>query len=199
MFSIRLALLGLLLPCASLAASFDCRRASTEVERLICADHAVSGLDDVLALAYGFESQSDDTEALRASQKSWLAERNRCRDRACLIARYEQRILQLCEQDSHVTGAAIGVNACSSVRLAVVERELEARERRDEQALVKDTDDPDFMRQVASAERKAWRAYRDAKCALQGAQEGGMPAWKAAYGNVCRVEETKARAAGMKR
>jgi uncharacterized protein len=36
----------------ALAASFDCAKASTRVERLICADKDVSALDDRLASTY---------------------------------------------------------------------------------------------------------------------------------------------------
>lgn len=44
--------LTLSIPLASLAASFDCARARTPVERMICADPALGGLDEQIDARY---------------------------------------------------------------------------------------------------------------------------------------------------
>lgn len=93
-------ILGLTLFAAGVAApaaSFDCGKASTDVEKLICADSQVSALDGELAQAYqNALAGSASPAALKAAQKSWLAKvRNPCKDSACLIRAYQQRIKAL--------------------------------------------------------------------------------------------------------
>lgn len=60
---------------AAQAASFDCARASTEVEKAICANPRLSRSDDVLARAYAtaLGGLSDEAKAtIQASQRKWL-------------------------------------------------------------------------------------------------------------------------------
>ena len=74
-------------------ASFDCSRASTHVERLICSDPTLSGLDDQLARAYRAAAGTPDADAVRAGQRRWLKEvRNKCGDIPCLTEAYDARI-----------------------------------------------------------------------------------------------------------
>jgi len=82
---------------AAPAASFDCGKASTDVEKLICADSQASALDGELAQAYQKAlAGSASPAALKAAQKSWLAKvRNPCKDSACLIRAYQRRIKAL--------------------------------------------------------------------------------------------------------
>ncbi|MDP3702637.1 MAG: hypothetical protein Q8R72_17190 [Hylemonella sp.] len=82
------------------AASFDCARASTKVEKLICSDAELSQLDD--AMGPGFAAareRASDAAALRRDQKQWLTERNRCTDRECVLALYVTRLWQLAAPD----------------------------------------------------------------------------------------------------
>ncbi|CAO3407860.1 hypothetical protein [Azospirillum largimobile] len=61
--------------------SFDCKAASTPVEKTICADPKLADADQEIADAYKtLQSLSDaaDRERLRAEQKAWLAQRNQC-------------------------------------------------------------------------------------------------------------------------
>lgn len=78
------------------AASFDCGRARTEVEILICGHPELSRLDEQLGEAYEAARKSAaDPEVLKAEQLAWLAERNDCADADCLERQYQQRIGQL--------------------------------------------------------------------------------------------------------
>lgn len=90
-------LLGLLLasqPAA--AASFDCGRASSTPERLICASPALSVLDEVLASAYADARQRMDPESLKRDQRLWLKYwRDACDDDTCLARAYADRLLAL--------------------------------------------------------------------------------------------------------
>ncbi len=78
------------------AASFDCGKASTNVEKLICNDEKLSKLDDELFSAYRAERQVDKKgNALKNSQIIWLKDRNKCIDSACINKSYSTRIEQL--------------------------------------------------------------------------------------------------------
>lgn len=91
-------LLGcVLLAPAAQAASFDCGKAGTKVEKLICADSAISRLDDELAKVYGGALKlSPDKSRLMQEQREWLKARNRkCTDERCLVFSYQERIKEL--------------------------------------------------------------------------------------------------------
>lgn len=81
------------------AASFDCRKASTPVEKAICADQELSRLDDLLVASYKESLRvSSNPEKLKVRQRSWLQnERNVCRDIECIRAAYATRIGELNE------------------------------------------------------------------------------------------------------
>ncbi|NML15548.1 lysozyme inhibitor LprI family protein [Azohydromonas caseinilytica] len=77
------------------AASFDCAKARTRVEKLICGDGTVSGLDDQLGRAFKQLAAEVDAAALRQDQLAWMAERNRCADASCLARSYRARLQRL--------------------------------------------------------------------------------------------------------
>jgi uncharacterized protein len=83
------------------AASFDCAKAGTAIERQICSDGYLNGLDDVLGSNYkkmmAANIGSGAQENLRSTQSQWLTSRNRCQDRQCLVNAYKVRIEQICD------------------------------------------------------------------------------------------------------
>lgn len=75
------------------AASFDCGKAHTKVEKLICVDTELSKLDDELNAAYKTVLQDmKNAAAIRQTQKQWMKERNGCPDMACVKRVYETRL-----------------------------------------------------------------------------------------------------------
>lgn len=85
--------LWLMLGCSVHAASFDCKKAQTSVEKLICADVDLSKLDEDMAVAYTNSANvSGGATSTRQRQKQWLKERNVCVDAACLKNAYLSRI-----------------------------------------------------------------------------------------------------------
>lgn len=84
------------------AASFDCKKASTFVEKSICSDEAASKLDDDLASKYKDAlSASENPEGLKAEQKSWLKMvRNKCKTVACINDATKERIAELAKNSS---------------------------------------------------------------------------------------------------
>jgi uncharacterized protein len=78
------------------AASFDCAKAGTAVERMICADPGVSALDQRVADAYKAASARDPH--VKEAQREWLADtRNKCATTACLSAAYGARLEALAQ------------------------------------------------------------------------------------------------------
>jgi uncharacterized protein len=81
-------------PCAS-AASFDCAKARSQVEKLICADDTLSRLDDELGAAYQQALKvSTSRTALVEWQREWLRsdELTRCRKTGCVASAFMARI-----------------------------------------------------------------------------------------------------------
>ena len=96
----HLTLAGLLvLPIHSYAASFNCAKAETWVEKNVCADPQLSNLDESLASSYkNALANSSDKATLKKMQKEWLhSVRNACEDLACLTDTYTSRIAELNE------------------------------------------------------------------------------------------------------
>lgn len=87
------------------AASFDCGKATTKVEKLICADAALSKLDEELSATYKTALQDEkQAEIIRHTQQQWLKERNGCPDVACVMHAYEMRLASLApSEDKQVT------------------------------------------------------------------------------------------------
>lgn len=78
-------------------ASFDCGKAASKIERLICSSPETASADVRLAKAYATaKAKSTDVNALKAQQVDWMkSERNVCADAACLLKVTEDRIQKL--------------------------------------------------------------------------------------------------------
>jgi uncharacterized protein len=79
------------------AASFDCHKATTPTETLVCGSPRLSVMDSELGNLYrATAAASTDERVLRDSQSQWLRlRRNSCQDEGCLIAAYSDRIAAL--------------------------------------------------------------------------------------------------------
>lgn len=69
--------------------SFDCAKATTKVEKMICNDESgeLQNLDRQISQSYQIAKAKLDKngkKALLDSQKSWLKTRQRCEDKECL-------------------------------------------------------------------------------------------------------------------
>ena len=76
------------------SASFDCAKAGTKVEKMICDDSELSKLDDVLTKKYALALEASNKKfSTRQYQRYWLKNgRNACDDKECLRKRYLYRI-----------------------------------------------------------------------------------------------------------
>jgi uncharacterized protein len=82
------------LPLATQPAGFDCAKASTPVEQLICNNPELSELDTKLSVRYeqALVLRSSNQPALRKQQREWLRNvRNKCKDTVCLTSAYRKR------------------------------------------------------------------------------------------------------------
>lgn len=99
----------------SFGASFDCEKAGTEVEKVICSYKTLSILDEFLALTYKKAlDRSSHKNKLKASQRNWLIyKRNACADDdICLNTKYYSRILELTDttKNSSLSGSYVRYN-----------------------------------------------------------------------------------------
>ncbi|PWU31473.1 hypothetical protein DK254_02960 [Pseudomonas sp. RW407] len=82
------------------SASFDCAKASSYAEKEICSDSLLGKLDDALASNYQSMLGADfggSVKSLKAQQRKWLLERNKCTSRNCLVSSYKKRVNETCD------------------------------------------------------------------------------------------------------
>lgn len=79
------------------APSFDCLRAATGAERLICSNRELAVADVQMAQVYrDVIARSADREALRRDQTTWRRNvRDACADVGCMLSAYSQRMQAL--------------------------------------------------------------------------------------------------------
>ena len=89
-------------PAAKANPSFDCAKASHEVEELICKDAELADLDRSLADLYAVvlkNTPASEQKMLKAEQRGWVKGRNDCwkssDQRGCVKSEYEVRISEL--------------------------------------------------------------------------------------------------------
>lgn len=85
------------------APSFDCRRARSRSERMVCGDAQLAGLDRAMSSRfYAALSRGDERTrtALRRSRDRFLAYRERCPDPACVAAAYRDRMDEIADISS---------------------------------------------------------------------------------------------------
>ena len=77
-------------------ASFDCSKAVSKIEKLICSTPQTADDDARLAVAYSAaRAKASNPNALKDDQRQWLKQRNACDDAACLLKVTEARIQEL--------------------------------------------------------------------------------------------------------
>lgn len=99
--------------------SFDCAKASTFAETAVCTDVLLGRLDGALAENYKFMLAANIGDGaksdLKATQKKWLAERNTCTDKQCLVSAYRKRTDEICEYPV-ITGVHPVCNSSDDVK-----------------------------------------------------------------------------------
>lgn len=81
----------------NLKASFDCKKASTKTEIMICSDPELAQKDIEMSVAFkqAIAASGDGGAGIKKGQKAWMKERNKCGDTQCLIKSYQEQIDEL--------------------------------------------------------------------------------------------------------
>lgn len=80
-------MVGSVVALSAEGASFDCGKARTKVEKIICSDAELSKLDEEMAALYGeVLKASSNSPVLKQAQRDWLKYRQ-----TCLTAAYKQK------------------------------------------------------------------------------------------------------------
>jgi len=85
-------------PYPETATSFDCKKATRNVEQLICHDYILAMADGSMGEQLWFMKRELTTQQwadVVRSQRAWLQRRNACRDSKCVEAAYEERSQEL--------------------------------------------------------------------------------------------------------
>lgn len=174
---LALAGFAILLACPATvsAQSFDCRKASTAIEKMICADPEISRLDSQMAERYrtllstALKTGSDHRSGATAAQQRWLAEvRNAATRPADLRSRYQERIDHLAMAIRCLTTTDLEwaeITACERIGFEDSDAELQVLYRR----LLAQPDmraDPEATRMLTESQR-TWVTFRDAECEWQ--------------------------------
>ena len=86
----------LISPTPADAASFDCTKAATAVEKTICGDPTLSKADERLAESYiAATTATLAPRALQSDQNQWLRQRNQLAGAGPLLEAYQARIAEL--------------------------------------------------------------------------------------------------------
>jgi uncharacterized protein len=116
------------------AASYDCTKANTKVEKIVCSNEEISKLDDLLSELYERTYNSLIQQGVYAfiitdlvkSQRHWLRSiRNACEDANCVKSTYESRIneigLQIDENDVSTRSLSLKCDFSANSSLPVQE------------------------------------------------------------------------------
>jgi uncharacterized protein len=96
LLAIALLLTTLLPTPRAQAVTFDCKKGSSFVEKVICSDPRLSSMDDQVGHLYKDAlAKSSDDDAVRDEQKARLKSRNQCKDSDCIRKAYTDRIKAL--------------------------------------------------------------------------------------------------------
>jgi uncharacterized protein len=82
--------------------SFDCAKVSAPVEKLVCGDAELAGLDRTLSTAYTkamVQWPESDKGKERAAQRTWITTRNACAEqqdiKSCVRSSYRRRLIEV--------------------------------------------------------------------------------------------------------
>ncbi len=77
-------------------ASFDCAKAGSPIEKMICSNQMLADYDVRLMSSYkAAMAASSDKAAIKDAQRAWMAQRNACTTLDCVSHAYQMRLRQL--------------------------------------------------------------------------------------------------------
>ncbi len=161
------------------AASFDCAKARTTLEKTICNDSALNDADARLGKVYSQLRKSlskSQAKKLKREQRAWLKQRTRvCSsgNSGCLLSLYESRIADLSSGSSSESSRSgdksnacydkaqtqLDLNECANLEYGSADKELN---RVYQSVIRKHKDDGVFINKLKQAQQ-AWIKFRDAE------------------------------------
>lgn len=187
------------------AASFDCAKAQTEVERLICESPDLGKLDEKLAAIYENVIKSgNQAQSIKKSQGEWLRDRNECIEASCLKQAYSDRIFELSsprqtQSDPCDGGGSWQIRDCAIQRSAQETVLLRKSLARLSKAY------PVELRKKLAASQEAWVRYTEAQCEIESNPENdpmlesGLINFKYANASYCLKRLAEERRAAVDR
>jgi uncharacterized protein len=118
------ALSSLLFTTITSAASFDCSKASTNIEKLICSNSVIGQLDKDLSILYKDKRLSN--EGIVQEQREWIRKRNDCKDESCIENIYRIRILELTNASSNNTNISSEAINSSTTELIINNKQTDS-------------------------------------------------------------------------
>lgn len=109
--------------------SFDCKRAATKAEKIICADNLLAMSDHDLAAVWGDLRAGTPPSALPAllrDQRDWIARRNRCMIAACISNLYFSRQIELSDLAYNSVISRFKGGRCETAAIKSIGPRLEA-------------------------------------------------------------------------
>ncbi|MCU6193704.1 lysozyme inhibitor LprI family protein [Enterobacter sichuanensis] len=124
-------ILSMITCSANYAASFDCNKASSDIEKMICSDHKLSRLDDYLSrnykIAMGPDMPEGSKSQIRKSQMDWFDKRNACTDTQCIEKMYAKQIDYLRNECfDHLSGRTEYIKFSEAIDK--IQREIDSKE-----------------------------------------------------------------------
>ncbi|HEX3363436.1 lysozyme inhibitor LprI family protein [Phenylobacterium sp.] len=157
------------------AASFDCSKAASRIEHLVCDDPDLNSLDSQLQGAYlGALDRSNHPLDVKQKQLAWLRQRDDCADRSCMAVAYRRQIKLLSaisDEPPRCGGSTtVEIDSCALEYSHRADRELArylaaARNRLTDEAKQAPTPQaPKTALADLDVSQTAWEAYRKAEC-----------------------------------
>jgi uncharacterized protein len=175
----RLIAVFFLAPGLCLAAGFDCNRATTLVEKLVCADQGLSQLDESLSKTYKEVLRwARDPAGFKREQVKWLREvRDLCTDGPCLEKEYRNRLAVLekllpekspADRQAHAASFDCGKAESEAEKMICGNDELSRLDKSLNKAYLQVLERTDIKKQIIKGQRQ-WlknfrNACRDAEC-----------------------------------
>ena len=112
-------------PNVSLSASFDCSKANTNIEHMICDSEELSEFDDQLGLTYEYAKENQNKDAIK-HLREWLKNtRNNCDTDICLKSAY-QEFLPVFAEESKSEASVKEIETTEVVGKEIKESSIEA-------------------------------------------------------------------------
>ncbi|HWU14899.1 MAG TPA: lysozyme inhibitor LprI family protein [Caulobacter sp.] len=158
---------------AAQAASFDCKKAASRIEHMICDDPDLNSFDSQLDAAYrGALDRSANPTSVKDKQLAWLKQRDACTSRQCMSDAYQAQIARLMAISDKPApcinaGTTPEVEACAAEYAHRDDRELvryiaAARKSLSEDSVF--TESAKAALKEFDASQAAWEAFRKAEC-----------------------------------